>query len=181
MPALFLCLFSGVFFGYNFCNEYGCREGKTMSQEEQKTQTQSKARNGGTFISDLPADQRRELASKGGKNSVKAKAHKRAAKDVLLDILHSESTNKQLADVLKNKGIEGTELATLLMSMTQKASKSAQMAELVFKLTGDLQEQPQQQITIVNQLSDEQLLQERQKILGGQDMIDVTPRPPELE
>jgi hypothetical protein len=55
------------------------------------------------------------------------------------------------------------------------------MAELVFKLTGDLQEAPQQNITIVNQLSDEQLLQERQKILGGQDMIDVTPRPPELE
>jgi hypothetical protein len=65
--------------------------------------------------------------------------------------------------------------------MMKKASRSAQMAELVFKLTGDISDQPQQNITIVNQLSDEQLLAERQKILGGQDIIDVTPRPPELE
>jgi hypothetical protein len=39
------------------------------------------------------------------------------------------------------------------------------MAELVFRLNGDLQEAPQQQITIVNQLSDEQLEQERKRIL----------------
>ena len=68
-----------------------------------------------------------------------------------------------------------------MFNMTKKASRSAQMAELVFRLNGDLQEQPTQQITIVNQLSDEQLLAERQKILSSNGIINVTPEPPELE
>jgi hypothetical protein len=56
------------------------------------------------------------------------------------------------------------------------------MAELVFRLNGDLQEAPQQQITIVNQLSDEQLAQERKRILDStSDIIDVTPEPPGLD
>jgi hypothetical protein len=56
------------------------------------------------------------------------------------------------------------------------------MAELVFRLNGDLQEAPQQQITIVNQLSDEQLEAERRKILNStSDIIDITPEPPQLD
>ena len=65
--------------------------------------------------------------------------------------------------------------------MTKKASKSANMAELVFKLTGDLQEQPQQNITIVNQLSDEQLQQQLNQLRGNDGCINVTPEPPKLE
>ena len=79
------------------------------------------------------------------------------------------------------KGVEPSELATLLINMTRKASKSAQMAELVFKLTGDLQEQPQQNITIVNQLTDEQLQRQINDLRGNDGMIDITPEPPKLE
>jgi hypothetical protein len=152
-----------------------------MSQEERKTSTQSKAKYGGKLVGDYTPEEQKAIRQRAGTNGVKAKQTRRAAKDILLDILHSEATDKDLAAVATRKGVESTELATLLLNMTKRAGKSAQMADIVFRLTGDLQEQPQQQITIVNQLSDEQLLQERQKILGGQDMIDVTPRPPELE
>jgi hypothetical protein len=95
--------------------------------------------------------------------------------------LHSSSTDKDLANIAKDKGIEGTELATLLIAMTKKASRSANMAELVFKLTGDLQEQPAQNITIVNQLSDEQLQQQINQLRGNDGCINITPEPPKLE
>jgi hypothetical protein len=65
--------------------------------------------------------------------------------------------------------------------MMKKASKSANMAELVFRLTGDLQEQPQQNITIVNQLTDEQLQRQIADLRGQGGMIDITPEPPKLE
>jgi hypothetical protein len=55
------------------------------------------------------------------------------------------------------------------------------MAEIVFKLSGDLQEQPQQNITIVNQLTDEQLQRQIADLRGQGGMIDVTPEPPKLE
>jgi hypothetical protein len=55
------------------------------------------------------------------------------------------------------------------------------MAELVFKLTGDLQEMPQQNITIVNQLSDEQLQAQINQLRGNDGCIDITPEPPKLE
>jgi hypothetical protein len=149
-----------------------------MSQEEKKTQT---AKRQGKWLNDYTPEQRKDIAVKGQQASARKKRHKRAAKEVLLDILSSDTTDRDMERIATDKGIEATELTTLLLNMTRRASKSANMAELVFKLTGDLQESPQQNITIVNQLSDEQLLAERQKILGGQDMIDITPRPPELE
>ena len=65
--------------------------------------------------------------------------------------------------------------------MTKRAGKSANMAELVFKLTGDLQEQPQQNITIVNQLSDEQLQRQINELRGNDGCINITPEPPKLE
>jgi hypothetical protein len=55
------------------------------------------------------------------------------------------------------------------------------MAEVVFKLSGDLQEQPQQNITIVNQLSDEQLQAQINQLRGNDGIIDITPEPPKLE
>ena len=144
-------------------------------------QTETKAKNGGKLGMDLPPAERHAIAVKGGKNSVKARANRRAAKDILLDILHSESTDKDLQALAIKKGVEPSELATLLLNMTRKAGKSAQMAELVFRLTGDLEQAPQQNITIVNQLSDEQLQHKINELRGNDGMIDITPEPPQLE
>jgi 6-pyruvoyltetrahydropterin/6-carboxytetrahydropterin synthase len=83
---------------------------------------------------------------------------------------------------IKDKGIENTELAGLLMQMATKAANSANMAELIFKLTGDLQQESQTvNVNVYAQMTDDQLEQERQKILSGNDEIDVTPKPPEIE
>jgi hypothetical protein len=135
----------------------------------------------GKTTKDFSLEERHEIALRAGTKSGEARRKRRAARDILLDILHSNSTDKDLANIVKDKGIEGTELATLLMAMTKKASKSANMAELVFKLTGDLQEQPTQNITIVNQLSDEQLQAQINQLRGNDGLIDVTPEPPKLE
>ena len=138
--------------------------------------------NNGKLVGDLPKEKRNAVAVNAGKASGETRRKRRAARDVLLDILHSQTTDKDMESIAKIKGIETTELATLLLNMTRKASKSANMAELVFKLTGDLQEQPAQQITIVNQLSDEQLEQERRRLLNStSDIIDITPEPPDLD
>jgi hypothetical protein len=122
----------------------------------------------------------KELAQKAAAISHEKRRKRRAAKDILLDILHSDSTDKELSALANNKGIEPTELATLLLNMTKRAGKSANMAELVFKLTGDLEQAPQQNITIVNQLSDEQLQRQINELRGNDDIIDVTPEPPDL-
>ena len=131
-------------------------------------------------MSDYTPEERSALAKKGNAQAQKRKRTRRAAKDILLDILASDSTDKDIANIVMDKGVEGTELATLLYNMTKKASKSAQMAEVVFKLSGDLQEQPAQNITIVNQLSDEQLQHKINELRGNDDIIDVTPEPPDL-
>jgi hypothetical protein len=67
------------------------------------------------------------------------------------------------------------------MQMASKAGHNANMAELIFKLKGDLQEQNTVSVNIYSQMTDDQLEQERQKILSGNDEIDVTPKPPEIE
>ena len=140
-----------------------------------------KAKHNGKIVADFAPEEKRAITVKGGKNSVKARAKRRAAKDILLDILHSDSTDKDLSALAIKKGVEPSELATLLLNMTKRAGKSANMAELVFRLTGDLQEQPQQNITIVNQLTDEQLQRQIADLRGQGGMIDVTPEPPKLE
>jgi hypothetical protein len=142
---------------------------------------QTKENHTGKIMSDYTPEERSALAKKGNAQAQKRKRTKRAARDILLDLLASDSTDKETANIVMDKGVEGTELATLLFNMTKKASKSAQMAEVVFKLSGDLQEQPQQNITIVNQLSDEQLQQQINQLRGNDGMIDVTPEPPKIE
>jgi hypothetical protein len=141
---------------------------------------QTKENHTGKIMSDYTPEERSALAKKGNAQAQKRKRTRRAAKDILLDILASDSTDKDIANIVMDKGVEGTELATLLYNMTKKASKSAQMAEVVFKLSGDLQEQPTQNITIVNQLSDEQLQHKINELRGNDDIIDVTPEPPDL-
>jgi hypothetical protein len=142
---------------------------------------QTKENHTGKLMTDYSPEERSAIAKKGNAQAQKRKKTRRAAKDILLDILASDSTDKDIANIVMDKGVEGTELATLLYNMTKKASKSAQMAEVVFKLSGDLQEQPQQNITIVNQLSDEQLQAQINQLRGNDGLIDVTPEPPKLE
>jgi hypothetical protein len=142
---------------------------------------QTKENHTGKIMSDYTPEERSALAKKGNAQAQKRKRTRRAAKDILLDILASDSTDKDIANIVMDKGVEGTELATLLYNMTKKASKSAQMAEVVFKLSGDLQEQPAQNITIVNQLSDEQLQQQINQLRGNDGCINITPEPPKLE
>jgi hypothetical protein len=152
-----------------------------MEGRQAMSRTQSKTVNGGKIAPDFPAAERKAIASKGGKKSVEVKRKSKAAKDILHDLFISDSTDKDLSQLAISKGIEGTELATLLIKMLRKAGNSAQMAELVFKLSGDLEQAPQQNITIVNNLSDEQLMAERAKILGSNSMINITPDPPKIE
>jgi hypothetical protein len=137
--------------------------------------------NKGKTMADRSPEERKEIARKGQETSVRKRKVKKTAKEVLQDLLASDSTDKDIAAICESKGLDGSELATLLYNMTKKASKSANMAELVFKLTGDLEQAPQQNITIVNQLSDEQLQQQINQLRGNDGMIDVTPEPPKIE
>jgi hypothetical protein len=136
--------------------------------------------NKGKTLADRTPEERKEIARKAQETSVKRKQERKRARDVMLDLLATNSTDKDVAAICESKGIDGSELATLLYNMMKKASKSANMAELVFKLTGDLEQVPQQNITIVNQLSDEQLQAQINQLRGGGDIIDVTPEPPDL-
>jgi hypothetical protein len=135
----------------------------------------------GRSLADRPPEEQTAIARKGQAAQARNKRARKTAKEVLLDLLATDSTDKDIAAITLAKGLDGNELTTLLYNMTKKASKSANMAELVFKLTGDLQEQPQQNITIVNQLSDEQLQQQINQLRGNDGCINITPEPPKLE
>jgi hypothetical protein len=163
------------------------RERKEESAMEEKEKPVRLLKNGnvqakGGSFARMSKAELQELNAKSRESRARNKRQKQTAKEVLQALLASDSTDRDAAGIIENKGLESTELATLLFNMTKKASKSAQMAELVFRLNGDLQEAPQQQITIVNQLSDEQLEQERKRILDStSDIIDITPEPPGLD
>lgn len=115
--------------------------------------------------------------------SARKKRERRQTREILNDILYSTFSGKdEIKQKISEKGIENTELAGLLLQMAGKAAHSANMAELIFKLTGDLQQESQTvNVNVYAQMTDEQLEQERQKILSGNDEIDVTPKPPEIE
>ena len=151
-------------------------EGKENQRLLKNGNVQSK---GGYFAKCTKAELQ-ELGKKGQEAKERNKKKRQTAKEVLQALLASDSTDKEATRIMQDKNLEATELSTLLLNMTRRASKSANMAELVFRLTGDLEQAPQQNITIVNQLSDEQLLAERQRLMQGGDIIDVTPEPPKL-
>ena len=132
-------------------------------------------------LASIPDEQKAVNARKGGIISQRKQRIKRETKDVIQDLLESDSTDKDLAAIVEGKGIEPTEKATLLYNMMKRSYKSAPMAELFFKLYGDLKEQPQANITIVNQLTDEQLQRQIADLRGQGGMIDVTPEPPKIE
>lgn len=134
-------------------------------------------------INQRPPEEQLAIRKKAQAAMIKKCKERRATKDILEDILYSKFSGKdEIRDKIESKGIENTELAGLLLQMAGKAAHNANMAELIFKLKGDLQQESQTvNVNVYSQMTDEQLEQERQKILSGNDEIDVTPKPPEIE
>ena len=133
-------------------------------------------------INQRPPEEQIAIRKKAQAAMSKKCKERRATKDILEDILYSKFSGKdEIRDKIESKGIENTELAGLLLQMAGKAAHNANMAELIFKLKGDLQESQTVNVNVYSQMTDEQLEQERQKILNGNDEIDVTPRPPEID
>lgn len=133
-------------------------------------------------INQRPPEEQLAIRRKAQEAQCKKLRERRATRDILEDILYSEFSGKdEIKEKINSKKLENTELTGLLMQMASKAGHSANMAELIFKLKGDLQESQTVNVNVYSQMTDEQLEQERQKILNGNDEIDVTPRPPEIE
>jgi hypothetical protein len=59
---------------------------------------------GGKLLGDYEPEKKHELAIKAGQASGEKRRKRRAARDVLLDILHSSSTDKDLANIAKDIG-----------------------------------------------------------------------------
>lgn len=133
-------------------------------------------------INKRPPEEQAIIRQHAAQASAKKKRERRETREILNDILYSNFSGKdEIKQRIADKGIENTELAGLLLQMAGKAAHNANMAELIFKLKGDLQESQTVNVNVYSQMTDEQLEQERQKILNGNDEIDVTPRPPEIE
>jgi hypothetical protein len=134
-------------------------------------------------INQRPPEEQAIIRQHAAEACARKKRERRQTREILNDILYSTFSGKdEIKQKIKDKGIENTELAGLLMQMATKAANSANMAELIFKLTGDLQQESQTvNVNVYAQMTDEQLDQERQKILSGNEEIDVTPKPPEIE
>jgi hypothetical protein len=151
-------------------------EGRQAMSRTTKTKNHT-----GVLCQDLPPDAQALIRQKAQDTNSKKRRRRKAAKEILQDLFVSDSTDKDIAAIVEGKDIEGTELATLIYRMMKKAGNSAQMADILFRLSGDLETTPQQNITIVNGMTDEQLATERAKILGSNNMIDITPDPPKIE
>ena len=122
------------------------------------------------------------IASIGGKAKSKKQREQRQVKDLLHDLLYSDFTgDENIKNTLERKGAAVNEVNGLLYQMTKRAGRSSTMAELLFKLHGDLQDGNNIQVNVINQMSDDQIQQELDKLGGGDGCINITPRPPELE
>ena len=133
-------------------------------------------------ITERPPEEQLAIRQKAQASQAKKRRERRETREILNDILYSDFSGKdEIKEKITAKKLENTELTGLLMQMASKAGHNANMAELIFKLKGDLQESQTVNVNVYSQMTDEQLEQERQKILNGNDEIDVTPRPPEIE
>ena len=133
-------------------------------------------------INQRPPEEQAIIRQHAAQAAARKKRERRETRELLNDILYSAFSGKdEIKQKIRDKGIENTELSGLLLQMAGKAAHNANMAELIFKLKGDLQESQTVNVNVYSQMTDEQLEQERQKILSGNDEIDVTPRPPEIE
>ena len=133
-------------------------------------------------IANLPADKRHEIAVMGGKASQKKQKEQRQVKDLLHDLLYSDFTgDENIKNTLESKGAAVNEVNGLLYQMAKRAGRSSTMAELLFKLHGDLQDGNNIQVNVINQMSDDQIQAELDKLGGGDGCINITPTPPEIE
>jgi hypothetical protein len=134
-------------------------------------------------ITERTPEEQLAIRQKAQAAQAKKRRERRETREILNDILYSDFSGKdEIKEKITAKNLENTELTGLLMQMASKAGHNANMAELIFKLKGDLQQESQTvNVNIYSQMTDEQLDQERQKILSGNDEIDVTPKPPEIE
>lgn len=133
-------------------------------------------------ITERPPEEQLAIRQKAQAAQAKKRRERRETREILNDILYSDFSGKdEIKEKITAKNLENTELTGLLMQMASKAGHNANMAELIFRLKGDLQEQNTVNVNVYAQMTDEQLDQERQKILSGNDEIDVTPKPPEIE
>lgn len=134
-------------------------------------------------INQRPPEEQAIIRQHAAAASAKKKRERRATREILNDILYSAFSGKdEIKQKIAAKQLDNTELTGLLLQMAGKAAHNANMAELIFKLKGDLQQDSQTvNVNVYAQMTDDQLEQERQKILSGNDEIDVTPKPPEIE
>jgi hypothetical protein len=133
-------------------------------------------------ITERTPEEQLAIRQKAQAAQAKKRRERRETREILNDILYSDFSGKEeIKEKITAKNLENTELTGLLMQMASKAGHNANMAELIFKLKGDLQEQNTVNVNVYAQMTDDQLEQERQKILSGNDEIDVTPKPPEIE
>jgi hypothetical protein len=134
-------------------------------------------------ITERPPEEQLAIRQKAQAAQAKKRRERRETREILNDILYSDFSGKdEIKEKITAKNLENTELTGLLMQMASKAGHNANMAELIFKLKGDLQQESQTvNVNVYSQMTDDQLEQERQKILSGNDEIDVTPKPPEIE
>jgi hypothetical protein len=134
-------------------------------------------------ITERTPEEQLAIRQKAQAAQAKKRRERRETREILNDILYSDFSGKdEIKEKITAKNLENTELTGLLMQMASKAGHNANMAELIFKLKGDLQQESQTvNVNVYAQMTDDQLEQERQKILSGNDEIDVTPKPPEIE
>ena len=132
-------------------------------------------------INERPKEEQLELQRKGQLKGAQTRKERRQTRELLDDILYSEIAKPELKQRVIDKGLSNNELTGLLLQMASKAGNNANMARLIFELKGDLQQQGQVQVNVINQMSDDQIQQELDKLGGGDGCINITPRPPELE
>lgn len=122
------------------------------------------------------------IASIGGKAKGKKQREQRQVKDLLHDLLYSDFTgDDKIKETLECKGATVNEANGLLYQMMKRAGRSSTMAELLFKLHGDLQDGTNVQVNVINQMSDDQIQAELDKLGGGNGCINITPEPPKIE
>ena len=133
-------------------------------------------------LANLPADKRSKIASMGGKAKGKKMREERQVKDLLHDLLYSDFTgDEKIKETLEHKGAATNEVNGLLYQMVKRSGRSSTMAELLFKLHGDLQDGTNVQVNVINQMSDDQIQAELDKLGGGNGCINITPEPPKIE
>lgn len=146
-----------------------------------KTTTHKGMRENLIPLNERTPEERAEICRKGQLKGAQTKRERRQTREILDDILYSEIARPELKQRIIDKGLSNNELTGLLLQMASKAGNNANMARLIFELKGDLAQQGQVQVNVINQMSDDQIQAELDKLGGDDGCINITPRPPEIE